>query len=62
MWVLAAIFPTKQANSRCFLEKKTLRAALFMIELQSVELRIQQNLKPKIKLVYLTTKMHLIDL
>ena len=31
-------------------------------ELQSGEFRIQQNLKSKIKLAKLTTKMHLIDL
>ena len=33
-----------------------------MPELQSGELQIQQNLKPKIKPAKLITKMHLIDL
>ena len=70
-WVLAAIFPTKQANSRisCYFLEKTLRATLripfydwIVPKLQSGKLQIQQNLKPKIKPGKLTTKMHLIDL
>ena len=59
---------TKQANSRCFLEK-TLRAALRipvydwkMPILQSGELQIKQNLMSKIKPAKLTTKKQMIDL